>query len=160
MTLASRISHRSIALAALLLAAALAAPAFAGNRGAGGGCDEPQPGAKSGSGVEAKSSAASSASRHENNSPNPTEDGYLPLSRTPQPSAPAALKPADPTPASASAPRLEKPATTRKATAPAASNHAKKAATAPVKVSVPSLPARPGMGTLLRIGITAGREIS
>lgn len=162
MTLASRISQRSIALAALLLVAPLAAPAFAGNRGAGGGCDDPQPGSKSGSGVEGKSSATSSAGRRESTSPSPTEDGYLPLSRAPQPSAPAALKPAESPAAPASAPRVEKPkpATARKAEAPAASNRAKKPAPAPAKMSIPNLPARPGMGTLLRVGITAGREIS
>ena len=59
------------------------------------------------------------------------------------------------------APRVEQPAALRKAETPAAATSPAKRQVPPrAKVSFPNLPATPGMGTLLRVGITAGREIS
>lgn len=161
MTPAARIRRTSIALAALLSMAALAAPALAGNRAAPGGCDDTQPKPKSGPGYENAAGANATSGKRENTSVGPTEDGYVPLSRTAIPTVSPAPRPADAGSVPVLAPRSEKPKTARKADAPAAASaRAKKAAPAPAKVSIPNLPATPGMGTLLRVGITAGREIS
>lgn len=161
MTPAARIRRCSIALAALLTMAALAAPALAGNCAAPGGCDEPQPKPKSGASLENASATSANSARRENTSIGPSdESGYVPLSRTAPPSVAPAPRPAEAAPAPAGAPRAEKPkAVVRRVDTPAAPGaRAKKAA--PAKVSIPNLPATPGMGTLLRVGITAGREIS
>ena len=158
MTLASRIRRSSIALAALLSMAALAAPALAGNRAVPGPCDDAQPRSKPASSQE----NASTAARREQTSLNPTtDDAYVPLSRTAPPTVSPAPRPAEAAPAPASAtPRIEKPKPASRRADAAASASAKPKKAAPAKVSIPNLPATPGMGTLLRVGITAGREIS
>ena len=155
MTLASRIRRSSIALAALM---ALAAPALAGNPPTPNTCDETQA-VKSRSNSE---SSSASSSRRET-SISPTEEGYVPLSRTAPVTAPAvAPRALEPTAPAALSPTVAKPVAVRKADASTAASRAKRAAPAPppAKVSIPNLPATPGMGTLLRVGITAGREIS
>ena len=155
MTLASRIRLSLITLAGLL---ALAASAHAGNPPTPNTCDETQA-VKSRSNSEATNS---SASRRET-SISPTDDGYAPLTRTAPVTAPlAAPRPVEPAAPVTVSPKAEKPVTARKADAPTASSRAKRTAPvpAPAKVSIPNLPATPGMGTLLRVGITAGREIS
>lgn len=161
MTHASRSSHPLVLIAACLLVATFAVPALAGGRPPGGGCDDAQPAPKPGSNVENASSGTASAARRESSLPGPTDEGYLPLSRAPQPPVPSALKQSEPAaPAAArspGAPHTERSKAVRRPQ-PAASNRAKK----PVRgrISIPNLPAQPGMGTLLRVGITAAREIS
>lgn len=162
MTLADRIRRCSLALAALLCAAALASPASAGNRNPAGGCDESQPRPKAGPRYENAAPANATSGARENTSLTPgLDDGYVPLSRTAPPVVAPAPRPADVAPARSSASKAaEKPATSaRRAETPAPGPaRAKKAA--PAKVSIPNLPASPGMGTLLRVGIAAGQEIS
>ena len=161
MTLAAPIRRSSLALAALFAMATLAAPALAGNRTPSGGCDEPQPKPKSGASLENASPTNASGARRENTSIGPSdESGYVPLSRAAPPSVAPAPRPAEAAPAPAGTSRTEKPkAVVRRLDAPVApGTRAKKPA--PAKVSIPNLPATPGMGTLLRVGITAGREIS
>jgi len=156
MTLAARIRLSSITLAGLL---ALAASAIAGNPPTPNTCDETQA-VKSRSNSE--SSSASSSRRETSISPT-DESSYVPLSRTAPVTAPlVAPRPVEPAAPVTVSPRAEKPVTARKADASTAASRAKKTAPAPApaKVSIPNLPATPGMGTLLRVGITAGREIS
>jgi hypothetical protein len=142
----------------VLALVALAATAHAGGHVAPGGCDDT---ALKSRGAATSESAAgpSSSSRHENTSVGPAEDVYLPLSRsaTPVASPAQSVHPAEATAAPA-APHAETPAAAHKA----AVKHAWHPTPAPprAKVSIPDLPARPGMGTLLRVGITAGRELS
>jgi len=154
MTLAARIRRSLIALAGLMV---LAAPALAGNPPTPNTCDETQA-VKSRSSSESSSPSAS----HRETSISPTDDGYVPLSRTAPVTAPSAPRPAEPAGPVTVSPRVEKPATVRKAEASTASSRTKRTAPVPprAKVSIPNLPATPGMGTLLRVGITAGREIS
>ncbi len=157
MTLASRIRRSSIALAALLSMAALAAPALAGNRAVPGPCDDAQPRSK-----PASSQENAALARRDQTSLNPTtDDAYVPLSRTAPPTVTPAPRPAEaaPSPASA-APRVEKPKPAARRADAASPASAKPKKAPPAKVSIPNLPATPGMGTLLRVGITAGREIS
>ncbi len=165
MTHAARIRRPLFSLAALAMAVAFAGPALAGDR-ATPGCAESPARAKGGSSLEGATPAASTPVRRDNASIEPGE-GYVPLSRTATPSATPAPKPSETTPAPVLAPRTEKPAVKAKATSraeapPAAGRRAKAgpATTGPAKRSLPNLPATPGMGTLLRVGISAGREIS
>jgi cytoskeletal protein RodZ len=153
MTLAARI-RLSLILAAGLMA--LAAAALAGNPPTPNTCDETQA-------VKSRSNSdnsSASATRRET-SISPTDDGYVPLSRTAPVTAPAALHPTEPVSPVTVSPRVEKPAAHKAEAATAASRSKRTAPTPPrAKVSIPNLPATPGMGTLLRVGITAGREIS
>lgn len=167
MTHAARIRRPLLALAALAVAAAIATPALAGNRGASG-CDDSSARAKGGSSLEGGTPAASAPARRDNASIEPGE-GYVPLSRNAPPAASPAPRPADtsPVPVPVLAPRADRPAAKAKATSraeapPAAARRAKPgpATSGPAKMSLPNLPATPGMGTLLRVGISAGREIS
>lgn len=161
MTLVARILRTSIALVALTALAGLSGPAAAGNRAVPAGCEDASAKARGNSTPE----SAANASRRESTSlsPSPTDDCYVPLSRSAPPvvaPAPtrAQVEAAAPSPAT---PRSEKPAIARKVPAPpAAPGRARPQAPGRAKVSVPNLPAQPGMGTLLRVGITAGREIS
>jgi len=162
MTPAARIRRSPIALVALVAAAVVATPALAGKCAPSGGCDDSAPRPRSGPGYENASPANASSARRENTSLTPgLEDGYVPLSRTAPPVVSPAPRPAEAAPARAATPKVEspRPATARRLEAPAPPPaRAKKPA--PAKVSIPNLPASPGMGTLLRVGIAAGREIS
>lgn len=162
---AARIRRPLFALAALAVAATFAGPSFAGDR-ATPGCAESPARTKGGSSLEGAAPAASAPARRDNASIEPGE-GYVPLSRNAPPAAAPAPRPAEPSSAPVLAPRTEKPAvkanaTSRVATPPAPARRAKPgpATTGPAKMSLPNLPATPGMGTLLRVGISAGREIS
>jgi cytoskeletal protein RodZ len=155
MTLAARIRRSLIAVAGLML---LAVVALAGSPPTPNTCDETQA-VKSRSSSESSSPSAS----HRETSISPTDDGYVPLSRTAPVATPTvAPRPLESASPATVSPRAEKPATAHKADASAAANRTKRIAPAPprAKVSIPNLPATPGMGTLLRVGITAGREIS
>ena len=154
MTLAARIRLSSIVAAGLIT---LAVPVIAGNPPTPNTCDETQV-VKSRSSSE---SSSASSNRHET-SISPTDDGYVPLSRTAPVTAPSTPRPAEPAAPVTVSPRVEKPATAHKADASATASRTKRPAPTPAraKVSIPNLPATPGMGTLLRVGITAGREIS
>lgn len=163
MSRASRMLRPMLALAAFVFAVTIAAPSIAGDRGGGGTCDEAQPKPKSAPGVEASSASAPQQARREASLPVPSDDGYLPLARGAQPSGSPGARPADPAapvpPTGAARTEEPRPAT-RKAVAPATNHHARKRTGPHAKISIPNLPAQPGMGTLLRVGITAGREIS
>lgn len=160
---AARIRRPLFALAALAVAATFAGPSFAGDR-ATPGCAESPARTKGGSSLEGAAPAASAPARRDNASIEPGE-GYVPLSRNAPPAAAPAPRPAEPSSAPVLAPRTEKPAVKAKATSRAEAAAARRAkpgpaTTGPAKMSLPNLPATPGMGTLLRVGISAGREIS
>lgn len=159
MTLATRTPRTSIAWLVAAVAVVMVAPAHAGNRATPATCEEST--ARSRGNSNSESTAA--ASRRENTSLEPSDEAYVPLSRTPLPVAhpSAAPRPSEIAPAHAPTPRAEKPAVARKAPAPpAAPGRTRAQAPGKTKLSIPNLPAQPGMGTLLRVGITAGREIS
>jgi hypothetical protein len=159
MTLVARIRHLSLVLVAV---GALVAPVLAGERIAPGGTDETQvkgrsipPAAETGS---CSATTPSAAARTPRTSINPTDDGYAPKpART---SGTAAAHPAELSPATAAPPAPASTPPARKRESATSVSRAPRPAAQRAKVSMRNLPATPGMGTLLRVGVSAGREIS
>lgn len=142
MTHAARTWSSTLAALAVI---SLATVAHAGGQGAPDAAARPH---------TATSTDCATGVRHET-TVDPAEDVYVPA---PHP-APPVTAPATPASEHPAAPAASaKPASAR----PAATHASKRApaVTPHAKASIRSLPARPGMGTLLRVSITMGREIS
>lgn len=159
MALVARIRRLSLVLAAI---GALVAPALAGERMAPGcppGCpDEAQAKVRSLPPPDAGSAPTAAATRAPRTSVNPTDDIYVPKPKVVAP-APHAAE-VSPAPATSRAPVPVPPARERKRESATAIGRAPQPGPQRIKVSIRNLPATPGMGTLLRVGATAGREIS
>jgi hypothetical protein len=153
MALVTRIRHLSLVLAAVC---ALALPALAGERMTPGGPDDAQPKSRSIPSVDGSSPAASPGARAPRTSINPTDDVYAPKASASTP----APRGSDVTPAQGTARTPAPEPTVRKRESAASIGRTQRPAPARVKVSIRNLPATPGMGTLLRVGVTAGSEIS
>ncbi len=142
-------------LLTLVALVALVVPARAGGQA---GCNDPVK-CRGGATTEAQATPTTAARRDEA-SVGPASDDYLPLSRTASPAT--ASRTPEAAAALAKAPKSGTPgpaqahakASSKKPARPHAS------APAPAKVSLPNRPARPGMGTLIRFGITMSPEIS
>ena len=156
----ARIRHLSLVLVAV---GALVAPVLAGEHIAPGGTDDSQVKGRSippSTETASSSSCAQCASAHTPHaSINPTDDGYAPKpsrsTSTPS-SHPVELSPTTATPP---LPPASAPPAHKRESATSVSR-APRPGSQRVKVSMRNLPATPGMGTLLRVGVSAGREIS
>jgi hypothetical protein len=149
MALVARIRRLSLVLASV---GALVAPALAGDHMAPGCPDETSAKSRSLPCTDCMSPAA----RAPRTSVNPSDDVYTPKSK------PSAAHPADvgPAPGANHTPVSDAPAREHKREHATAIARAPRPAPQRVRVSIRNLPATPGMGTLLRVGVTAGREIS
>lgn len=151
MAFVARIRRLTLVFAAV---GALVAPVLAGERVTpGGATDDSAPRARS---VQPTDPTPVLGSAHApRTSITPIDDGYAPTAKTNSPTpkatelAPAATSRTQPNDSPA---RRRESATSVSRTAPKPQPRA--------KVSMRNLPAAPGMGTLLRVGVTAGREIS
>jgi hypothetical protein len=155
MKLVARIRHLSLVMAAL---GALVAPVLAGEHVAPGGTDDTQVRSRS---LPASSESAPStapASRTPRTSVNPTDDVYAP--RPAKSSSAPSARPAELAPAPAAPPAPANAPPARKRESASTLNRPARPATPRAKISMRNLPAAPGMGTLLRVGVSAGREIS
>ena len=153
MALVARIRFLALVLAAVC---ALVAPALAGERMSPGCPDDTQSKSRSVPSVDGGSPAASAGARAPRTSINPADDVYVPKASAPAP----APRGSDVSPPQGTA-RTPAPETTvRKRQSANSIGRPQRPAPARVKVSIRNLPATPGMGTLLRVGVTAGSEIS
>ena len=160
MALVARIRRLTLTIAAL---GALTAPVLAGQRMTPGS-DDALARSRNTPSTECTTPATGAASRNARTSVGPGEDCYGPHSTpactgtTPctRPSELRSTASATPKPS-----RQEQPARSHQRNA-ATTNLSRTSRQAPQrsKVNVRNLPATPGMGTLLRVGSTAGREIS
>lgn len=150
MALVARIRRLTLVFAAV---GALVAPVLAGERVTpGGATDDSGPRARSVQPVDPTPVLGSAHAPR--TSITPLDDGYAPTAKATSP-APKATELAPTAPArnsSDAAARRRESATSVTRTPPKPQPRA--------KVSMRNLPAAPGMGTLLRVGVTAGREIS
>lgn len=154
MALLARIRRLTLVLTAV---GALVAPVFAGERVTPtGGTDESGSRTRSVQPTDATAPPTLSSAHAPRTSITPLDDGYAPAARTTTPAPRGSeLAPASPATRTGSgdAPaRRRESATSISRTPPKPQPRA--------KVSMRNLPAAPGMGTLLRVGVTAGREIS
>lgn len=152
----ARIRHLSLVLAAV---GAFAAPALAGERAARGCSDDPAVRSRSNPAPEGGTGPNAPGARAPSTSINPVDDAYAPRAPRATPASPGRAPELNPAPA-ASAPAAPVPAARKRDAASSLGRTARPAPQRVVKVSMRNLPATPGMGTLLRVGVTAGREIS
>ena len=156
MTIVARIRQLSLVLVAVC---AVVAPVLAGERCAPCGTDDcPSKGRTSPASYDAGTASSPSASRaSRTTSINPADDVYAPKAAR---SSAASTRPTEMSPtASAPAPAPSAPPA-RKHESATSISRAPRPSSPRVKVSMRNLPATPGMGTLLRVGVSAGREIS
>lgn len=156
MTIVARIRHLSLVLVAV---SALVAPVLAGERCAPCGTEDCQgKGRTSPSSYDAgTASSPSSARASRSTSINPVEEVYAPKSGK---SATASSRPTEMSPTASAPPPAPSAPPARKHESANSISRAPRPNSPRVKVSMRNLPATPGMGTLLRVGVSAGREIS